>query len=75
MRPSRLFATVCTVAGVGLVSGSAAQVAALDGDLERAAKRQNAPGHQLGGTEEAGRRHEVRCRFKDRDKRPDASVS
>ena len=37
MRLTRLLATALTVLGVGLVSGAVAQVAALDGSLERAA--------------------------------------
>lgn len=41
MRASRLLATLLTILGAGLVSGSLAQVAALDGDLERAARERD----------------------------------
>jgi hypothetical protein len=38
MRLSRLVATALAVVGLGLVSGAVTQVAALDGDLQRAAE-------------------------------------
>jgi hypothetical protein len=38
MRLSRLIATAAALVGVGLVSGAVTQVAALDGNLQRAAE-------------------------------------
>jgi hypothetical protein len=43
MRLSRLIATALAVIGLGLVSGAVTQVAALDGNLKRAAAEPSAP--------------------------------
>jgi hypothetical protein len=75
MRASRLLATASVVVGLGLLSGSAAQVAALDGDLERAARSPDNPGRTLTGGEE-GRRDQVKCRERhEREMRARESVS
>jgi hypothetical protein len=75
MRASRLLATASVVVGVGLLSGSAAQVAALDGDLERAARSPGNPGRTLTGGEE-GRRDQAKCRERhEREMRARESVS
>jgi hypothetical protein len=63
MRASRVLATASVVVGIGLLSGSAAQVAALDGDLERAARSPDTPGRTLTSGEE-GRRDQSKCRWR-----------
>jgi hypothetical protein len=63
MRASRVLATASVVVGVGLLSGSAAQVAALDGDLERAVQRPDTPGRTLTGGDEADRER-GKCRWR-----------
>jgi hypothetical protein len=67
MRLSGLIATAASAVGVGLVSGAVTQVAALDGDLQRAAAPSTpAP---LVRADERGRPDGARCLH---DRRPAA---
>jgi hypothetical protein len=56
-------ATITAVLGAGLVSGSVAQVAALDGNLERAA-RSPLPQTRPVSQEEDGASGDHRCRWR-----------
>jgi hypothetical protein len=64
MRASRYFAIVLTVLGAGLVSGSVAQVVAMDGSLEQAAKQQPDGRHRVLTGDEMRRDHEAKCRLR-----------
>jgi hypothetical protein len=70
MRLSRLVATALAVVGLGLVSGAVTQVAALDGDLKRAAAKPSTPS-PLVRLDERGRPDGTRCQ---RHLRPAAST-
>jgi len=65
MRSARLLATLTAVLGLGLLSGSLTQVAALDGDLERAAKQR--PMERVVETEDprCGRDHAQPTRWRE----------
>jgi hypothetical protein len=60
MRLSRLIATALAVVGLGLVSGAVTQVAALDGNLKRAAAEPTAPS-PLVRVDERGRADGTGC--------------
>jgi hypothetical protein len=71
MRLSRLVATALAVVGLGLVSGAVTQVAALDGNLKRAAAAPSTPS-PLVRVDERGRPDGTGC---PRHRRPAAPPS
>lgn len=71
MRLSRLVATALAVVGLGLVSGAVTQVAALDGNLKRAAAEPSTPS-PLVRVDERGRPDGTGC---PRHRRPAAPPS